>query len=225
MKIIGHRGAAGSELENTLASLQKAIHLGVYAIEFDVRRTKDGHLVVCHDADLKRIANDSRKISDLSLKTLQKIPLHSSSDVPSLKEAMEVIGSKRAVIELKDSDCAEELLKVLSEFPSSNVTVASFKHSELAILRKLDANIKLYGLERTNPFDIIHVAKRLNLNGIGLNYWLLNPLTYWLAKRAGLEMYVYTVDRPFQARFLNILYPDVGLCTNYPERFNRRRRS
>lgn len=222
MKIIGHRGAAGHELENTLASLQKAIHLGVFAIEFDVRRTKDGHLVVCHDADLSRISDDNRKISDINLKTLQKIPLYSGSEVPSLKEALEVIGTKRAVVELKDSDCAEELVKVLAEFPDSNVTVASFKHQELANLREIDQDIKIYALERTKPFDIIHLAKRLKLNGIGLNYWILNPLTYWLAKQAGLEIYVYTVDRPFQAKFLSILYPNIGLCTNYPERFLRK---
>ena len=221
MKIIGHRGAAGSELENTLASLQKAVHLGVYAVEFDVRRTKDGHLVVCHDSDLKRIAGVSRKISDLSLKKLQEIPLLTGSHIPSLKEAMEVIGTKRAVIEIKDAGCAHELTKVLAEFPKSNVTVASFKHGELAVLRALSPDLKLYGLERTKPFDIIHLAKRLDLNGIGLNYWILNPLTYWLARRAGLEMYVYTVDRRFQAKFLNFFYPDIGLCTNYPERFLR----
>lgn len=219
MKIIGHRGAAGSELENTLASLQQAVNLGVYAIEFDVRRTKDGHLVVCHDGDLKRISNDSRKINQLTLKTLQKIPLLTSANVPTLTEAMEVIGSKRAVIELKDSGCALELVEVLKKFPKSRVTVASFKLPELAALRELAPTMELYGLERTKPFDIIHLARELELNGVGLNYWLLNPLTYWLCKKADLDIYIYTVDSPFLARFINKFYPDVGLCTNYPERF------
>lgn len=219
MKIIGHRGAAGSELENTLASLQQAVNLGVYAVEFDVRRTKDGHLVVCHDADLNRIAHDRRKINQLTLKALQNIPLLTSSQVPTLAEAMEVIGSKRAVIELKDSGCAAELVEVLKEFPKSNVSIVSFKHDELHHLRELSPKMTLYALERTKPFDIIHLAKRFKLNGVGLNYWLLNPLTYWLCKRAGLDIYVYTVDSPFLARFINKFYPNVGLCTNYPERF------
>lgn len=223
MKIIGHRGAAGSELENTLASLQQAVNLGVYAIEFDVRRTKDGHLVVCHDGSLQRIAHDKRKINQLTLKTLQKIPLLTSSHVPTLTEALEVIGNKRSVIELKDGGCAAQLIEVLKQFPNSDVTVVSFKLGELSTLRELSPTIKLYGLERTRPFDIIHLAKQLDLNGVGLNYWLLNPLTYWLCKRANLDIYVYTVDNPFLGRFISKFYPDVGLCTNYPERFLRRR--
>lgn len=219
MNIIGHRGAAGSELENTLASLQQAVNMGVYAIEFDVRRTKDGHLVVCHDADLRRVAHDKRRIDQLTLSALQKIPLLTASQVPTLFEAMDVIGRKRAVIELKDVGCAAELVSVLKKFPKSNVSVVSFKHDELKVLRELSPRMTLYALERTKPFDIIHLARRLKLNGVGLNYWLLNPLTYWQCQRSNLEIYVYTVDIPFLASFISKLYPSVVICTNYPERF------
>ncbi len=49
-KIIAHRGASGSGVENTLESFEKAIELGVDMVEFDVRRTHDGVLIVYHDA-------------------------------------------------------------------------------------------------------------------------------------------------------------------------------
>jgi glycerophosphoryl diester phosphodiesterase len=226
MKIIGHRGAAGSELENTLASLQAAINLGVYAVEFDIRKTKDDNLVVCHDADLARIANDKRKISDLTLKQLQKIPLLTGSSIPTLIEALEVIDGHRCFIELKDRGCSALLIDVLKQFPKAKVSIASFKLDELAALRALAPfKLSLYGLERTKPFDIIHFAKQFKLDGVGLNYWLLNPLTYWRCRRAGLDMYVYTVNRPFQAKFLNLLYPDVAICTDYPDRFRKKRRT
>ena len=39
---IGHRGARAYEAENTLSSFERAIELGVDAVELDVRRTKDG---------------------------------------------------------------------------------------------------------------------------------------------------------------------------------------
>lgn len=218
MRIIGHRGAAGHELENSLASLQHAVKLGVWAIEFDVRKTKDGKLIVFHDADLKRVAEQKAQIEDLTLAQLDKIPLISGSHIPTLTEALEVIGSKRAFIELKDTGCTDELVRVLVGFPKANVTVVSFKHSELQSLRKQKPNLKLFALENTKPFDIIHLTKRLDLDGVGLNYWLLNPLTYWLCKRAGLDIYVYTVDSPRLARFINKFYPDVAICTNYPKR-------
>lgn len=47
--VIGHRGAAGLEVENTLPSFQRAIDEGANAIELDFCMTKDGHVVVWHD--------------------------------------------------------------------------------------------------------------------------------------------------------------------------------
>lgn len=225
MKIIGHRGAAGTELENTLASLQIAVDIGVYAVEFDVRLTKDNYLVVCHDADLLRIADDKRKVSELNLTELQKIPLISGSNIPTLEQALEVMGVKPVFIELKVSGSTKKLLEVIEKFPDAKIQIASFKLNELAALRALSPNLKLYGLERTKPFDIIHFAKELDLDGVGLNYWLLNPLTYWLCKRAKLSIYVYTVNHWFQAAFLSKLYPDIAICTDYPERFVSHRRN
>jgi glycerophosphoryl diester phosphodiesterase len=46
---IGHRGAAAVAPENTIASFRRAVELGPEAMELDVQRTKDGHLVVMHD--------------------------------------------------------------------------------------------------------------------------------------------------------------------------------
>lgn len=219
MKIIGHRGAAGSELENTLASFQAAVDMGVYAIEFDVRKTEDDQLVICHDADLSRVASDRRKIKKLKLKQVQEVQLLSGASVPTLAEALEVVGIIPVYIELKDTDCSELLLAVLTDFPHAHIKIASFHLNELAVLRKLTQDYDLYALERTKPFDIIHMAKQLKLNGVGLNYWLLNPLTYFLCKQAGLKIYVYTVNRMFHAKFLSKLYPEVAICTDFPERF------
>lgn len=224
MKIIGHRGAAGTELENTLASLQMAIDMGVYAVELDVRKTQDNHLVVCHDSDLARIAKDKRKVNELTLKQIQRIPLLSGANVPTLAEALEVIGRKPVYIELKESGTSQLLLATIAQFPQARFRIASFKLKELATLRALAPKITLYGLERTKPIDIIHLAKQLHLDGVGLNYWLLNPLTYYLCKRAKLSIYVYTVNNPFQAAFLSKLYPNIAICTDYPARFVKKRR-
>ena len=54
---IAHRGASGQGLapENTLAACEKAIQLGVDAIEIDVHATRDGQIVVLHDLSLIHI--------------------------------------------------------------------------------------------------------------------------------------------------------------------------
>lgn len=220
MKIIGHRGAAGLTLENTLSSFELAKLIGIEAVEADVRMTKDGQLVVCHDADLERISPSNQKINSLTYKELKKIVLYDfKSTVPLLNDALRLIGDTQIIIELKDSGTSRPLLQVLNRHPKANVIVASFKLEELALLRDLRPDLKLYGLERTKPFDIIHLAKLLKLDGVGLNFWLLNPLTYFLAKRANLEIFVYTVNNRFFGKFLGWFYPDAGICTDHPEWF------
>jgi glycerophosphoryl diester phosphodiesterase len=54
---IGHRGACGHAPENTIASMQKALSLGVWGFEFDIQLSKDGVPVVIHDATLERTTN------------------------------------------------------------------------------------------------------------------------------------------------------------------------
>lgn len=224
MKIIGHRGAAGSELENTLASIAAAKQMGVHGIEFDIRKTKDNKLIVCHDPDLRRISGDGRRTENMTLNEIQRVPLLTGASVPTLTEAMEVIGRTPCLIEIKEQGCSQLLIDVLSNFPRARVSVVSQKLDELAILKSLSPRrLQLYGSELTKPFDIIHLAKRFGLDGVSLNYWLLNPVTYWWCRRAGLDILVWTVNRPFHARFLSRLYPEITMITDYPERFVRQK--
>lgn len=225
MKIIGHRGAAGYELENTLAGIQEAKKLGVYAIEFDVRKTKDHQIVLAHDADLLRVAGDRRKLKDLTVEQLQKIPLLDGAHMPTLAEALEVAGRKRVIIEIKEKGSAQLIVNIVKQFPRANAMVVSHKLSELVRVKELSGGkIPAYGSETTKPFDIIRQVKRRKLDGVSLNYWLLNPATYILCKRNNLPLMVWTVNHRFQVWFLSRLYPDIAICTDYPARFMKHRR-
>ncbi len=220
MKIIGHRGVSGLALENTLPSLELARLLGVDAIEFDIRKTKDGVLVLCHDADLSRISDNNAKVTALSFKELQKIVLNDGqSRVPTLEEALKMTGKIPVIIDVKQASCSEELSKVLKKFSNRDITVASFKLNELTYLRSQNLNIKLVGLERTKPFDIIHFATQRKLDGVGLNFWLLNPLTYLMIRRRQLSLFVYTVNSRLIGKAIALLYPEAAICTDHPEWF------
>lgn len=220
MKIIGHRGAAGLALENTLPSIEVARILGVDAIEFDVRKTKDNKLVLCHDGDVSDISESSAKLKHSRLKELKRILLDDKqSTIPSVQEALKIAGGTPVIIELKEVDTAELLIPILKKYSKLDITVASFKLGELAKLRQANVKAKLFGLEHTKPFEIVQYARELKLDGIGLNFWILNPLTYWMCKRAGLNIYVFTVNSRLVGRFLGMLYPDVSVCTDHPEWF------
>lgn len=222
MKVIGHRGAAGLALENTLPSIELAKLVGVDGIEFDVRTTKDKKLVLVHDSDLRRVSQTGTptKIQNHTLAQISKITLRDNqSSVPTLDQALRVAGQVHTFIEIKSEGCARLVADTIGKHPKANVTVVSFKLNELAVLRKLCPELELYGLERTKPVEIIQMATILKLNGIGLNFWILNPLTYWLAKRANLKLYVYTVNSKIIGRLIGFLYPKVAICTDHPEYF------
>jgi glycerophosphoryl diester phosphodiesterase len=220
-KIIGHRGAAGLELENSLAAIKKALSLGTPKLEIDVRLTRDRKLVVCHDADLVTMADNTSKISEHDWGDLKKLSLRDESNLLLLYDALKLVGRTELIIEAKDDDCEKELVAVLDDFPKAKVWVASFKQPLLAKLRELRPELPLYFLEHTKWLEAIQIAKRHKLQGIGLNFWLLNPFGYMQARRAGLDVYLYTVKNRFLAGFLHLLYPRASLCTDYPDRFKQ----
>ncbi len=86
-RLVAHRGGRGPgwPVENTLAAFDEARRRGAVAIEFDVRTTADGEVVVAHDADLWRVAADHRRVSDVKRAALEGLTLRDgSSSIPSL---------------------------------------------------------------------------------------------------------------------------------------------
>jgi glycerophosphoryl diester phosphodiesterase len=218
-RIIGHRGAAGLALENSTESIRAALALDVDAVEFDIHRTKDKKLVVLHDKDTKRVSQTTVRINEVTLDEIRNLPLKNGQTIPTLDDALDILGSKPVIIDIKDDDSAGELLQVLKRHPKAKVSFASFRHDELRFLHERLPEVPIYVLEHFSPVDIIHSAVNLRARGIGLNKWLMNPLTYYLAQRYHLELYVYTLNGRFMGRLLKRLYPEVDICTDHPERF------
>src|SRR5215471_6805211 len=70
--VIGHRGAASSAPENTLAGLRRAKMLDCRWVEFDVRLTADGHPVLLHDSRLERTTDGRGKVTALALAAVRR---------------------------------------------------------------------------------------------------------------------------------------------------------
>src|SRR6266542_23196 len=97
-KIISHRGAAGLALENSLESIKAALKLPVYAIEFDVRHTADGKLILLHDAHTGHVSNKTLLAQNSTLEELRALTLHNGEHIPTLEEALELIGNKTRIM-------------------------------------------------------------------------------------------------------------------------------
>ena len=122
-RLFAHRGASGEAPENTLAAFHRAIALGIEYIELDVHLSRDGHVVVIHDATLERTTNGSGKVQEQTLAQLQQwdAGYRFSSDggetfpfratgitVPTLTEVLQQCPGVKFTVEIKQQEPAIE---------------------------------------------------------------------------------------------------------------------
>lgn len=93
-----HRGDVGAAPENTLPALASAVRKGAEQIEFDLQLTRDGALVLMHDATLTRTTGAEGEVGDYSLSELKNLdagswfgPGFAGTRIPTFQEALEVI--------------------------------------------------------------------------------------------------------------------------------------
>jgi len=223
MLIIGHRGAAGYEPENTILSFQKAIHLNVDMIEFDVRLCKSGEVVILHDDSLERTTNGAGLVSKTSLVELQKLDAGKAQKIPTLTETFETIGSKvKMNVELKGSSTAKPVSQIIRRFVDSgiirqeDILVSSFMMDELLIVRRLFPELKIAPLFYKLPEDFSEIASILKAWSINLNLKFLTENDVKRVHASGYKLYVYTVNNvEDKARMQN--WGVDGIFTDLPE--------
>tara|TARA_R110002049_G_scaffold47596_3_gene137287 strand:- start:20143 stop:20991 length:849 start_codon:yes stop_codon:yes gene_type:complete len=95
--VCAHRGARESHPENTLSAFKEAVRLGAQMVEFDVRMTKDGKLIIMHDASIDRTTDGTGLVEDLTWEEVKKLDAGSwkskefkGERVPLLDEALDV---------------------------------------------------------------------------------------------------------------------------------------
>lgn len=225
MKIIAHRGASGTALENTLEAIQAALDLKVDGVEFDLRRTKDNKLIALHDRHTGRVSDTKVNIHSATLAELKKIKLHNGQKIPTIEEILKLNKDhQHIVIDIKDKNVSEALIKVLQKHPQKKLSLTGIQVKEMQKVSAALSNVPFYVQAHYSPFEVVQTAKQVGARGISLNMWLLNPLTYHLANRASLRVRVYQVNHGFFVRFIKFLYPNVGIFTNHPSKFKLKRR-
>lgn len=156
MYVIAHRGASKLvEYENTIEAFQKAIDLGCYMIEFDVRRSRDGVLITYHDDSI-----DGRLLKDLSYEEIQKIAQTKGYAVPRFVDVLEMSRGKIFLdIELKEGGYEKQVVNVLKEILSyDDYIIKSFLDEVITKVKDIDYNIKtglLLGKSRENSSNLI----------------------------------------------------------------------
>jgi glycerophosphoryl diester phosphodiesterase len=139
--VTGHRGAMACESENTMASFVLARDLGADEIEFDVRRTADGVVVVHHDENLGRVVDGTGPVREHTWGQLARMRVHGRHHIPQLDEVLDLTGIGFQ-IELKDPRDAECVLASVLDRPDigDSVLITSFHSS--ALQPALEASVR-----------------------------------------------------------------------------------
>ena len=117
--VIAHRGFTRDFPDNTLEAFRAAREIGVHGVEFDVQETADGGFVVFHDDSI-----DENSISELKLEDIQQFRVGGSYGIPTLQQALEVLGSGLVLlVELKRVRSLGKFLLLLRRYVDAAFTV------------------------------------------------------------------------------------------------------
>jgi glycerophosphoryl diester phosphodiesterase len=195
-RIMGHRGAKAYEPENTLRSVRRALDMGVQAVEIDVHVSRDGRLVVIHDATVDRTTNGKGRVADLSWEDLRRLDAGMGELLPSLEEVVTLIrGRVHLFVELKDPEAVEPLAAFFSaQNLFAEAHVISFWHPALKKLRCLDPQIRTGVLFVGCPVDPPALAHAADAEALVLNYQYVTPELVQSARQSGLTVAVWNID-------------------------------
>lgn len=212
---IAHRGASAHAPENTMASFEKAVDLGFDYIEMDVRFSKDGHLVVIHDADAQRTTDGEGLIADMTVNEIKELDAGSwfssafeGEEVPLLNEVLDHFRGKIGLlIEMKAPEnypgMTEALADMLSGYtqdgqPVKSIKVQSFHVNEMKKFHQLAPDIPA-GILLSKQLDMFHLASyRQFASFLSVHHLLLSKSFITQAELFGYDIYSWTIKKQYQ---------------------------
>jgi len=246
--IIAHRGGALESTENTLDAFQRAVRLGADGIETDVRLTRDGVVVIYHDEYFGRVEGlperqRTRLISDLTYSEVSAQTLIAVGDdggsrrVPTLNDVLSNVQSGLLNIELKRGarfdDLLDKTVAVLKRYSQLDRVVLETPSLEIAkkVRAEIGPSLKLHinpGYDDSVPFlQSLERVLKFKPHSVSVSFKKLSREVVELAHKAGVEVWVWTVNSPDIAQAMAILGVD-AIKTDRPtallDLFNRERR-
>ena len=152
VKVIAHRGFSSKYPENTIIAFKKALEIGVDEIEFDVKITKDGYLVIMHDETVDRTTNGRGKITEMTLGEIKKLDAGSwfstgyrGTQIPTLEEALENISS---MVELNihaqiHSLVTKRIVSALIDYGRIKTSYIAIDPTQIPLAREIFPEIRL----------------------------------------------------------------------------------
>ncbi len=201
MKIIAHRGASAECPENTVAAFERALEIGVDAVELDLLITKEERLVVRHD-DLIRQKGSWHSIRELSFDELKEVDVGKGERIPSLEEVFDrFYGRSPLMLDLKTFGLAESLSEFLIRRKAlQGVHITSFLHSEIVEIAKRIPGIERSIVVAAMPIDFEPLFRDSGTQEVSLFRGYLNETITKRLQDHGIRVRAYPVNWPEEAK-------------------------
>lgn len=169
--VYAHRGASEYAPENTFSSFYLGCHMGANGIETDVRRTRDGVLVLFHDDTLGRVVGREGSIGDYSYKELSEMRVRNAKNgtedvIVRFEDFLHYFGFRELnfAVELKEEGLEREVISLLDGYGMREKTViTSFCYDNLARVKALCPDFRVGYL--ADDFDAEKTAMMREIGG------------------------------------------------------------
>lgn len=222
--VFAHHAGAADAPENTLAAMKKAIKDGVSDyIEIDVQMTLDNIVVVAHDKDLMKAANEPRIIRETNYADFRNVDIGvmfgSEFKGQRLRELSDFLkagkGKAKLMIEFKesqDTDLIGETIRQIREYGmQDDVVLVSLDLDDVRQAQHLTSRIPIGYFALTETGDLT----QLDVDFIGLQDRMITPELVQEIKEHHFDVYGWTVDEIERTVELIEMGID-GIITNDP---------
>ncbi|MEA1868416.1 MAG: glycerophosphodiester phosphodiesterase family protein [Thermodesulfobacteriota bacterium] len=195
MMIIGHRGAAALEPENTLLSIERAMDIGVDAVEIDVHLSKDNELVVIHDETVDRTTNGTGPVSGYTVQEIKRLDAGKEEAIPTLQEVIDFIDRRvMLIIELKEEGTESSVVDlIIRNNLFDKACVISFWHRLVKTVKKMDSRIKTGVLLVGSPVDAC-IATQASADALVMKYSFVDREFVKTVHKKGIKVFIWNID-------------------------------
>jgi glycerophosphoryl diester phosphodiesterase len=242
ISIVAHRGkTAQVKSENTIEAFSAAMsilgegstHGGIPQIEFDLRLSRDGYVVIYHDRTI-----DGTEVSDLDYQQLQSIARGKGFEIPLFEDLLKLCRDfvpaplQRQIaldIEIKEEGYEERVIALATQYLSyDNFVIKSFHDRSVRKIKDIDPNIKVGLLlgKVTGKFPLLSILTQLfpeyrvlrtGADFVAPHFRMLRFGFLWRMKLLNTEVFVWTVNE--ERRLLKLLKSKyiAAIITDRPE--------
>jgi glycerophosphoryl diester phosphodiesterase len=239
--IWGHRGAGFKGIQNTMASFQNAIDMGVDGIKTEAKLSKDGEIILSFYQSLRKNGDDV-PINNLNIKEIKEFKLENNESIPTLREVFTAFNNYdiKYNFDISDPEVGIKIIKLAREFDLiEKIEIAKSSTNPKLLpemffkIREFDKNVSLVNsvFLKHSPIKEEHLElesmRKLNIQIININFNHANFELFKKVKDNGFKFYIWGIlfNRSMY-KFLTMKYKDQyidAMMSNLPERLLKMR--